>query len=333
MFAQLIRTVTPLLMIMLFGVLGYHLIEGWDFFDSLYMTVISLTTVGFSETHPLSNSGKLFTMLLIITGVGSFAYIVRNISLQFLQPFFGSTIRERKMEKMLSKIKDHYIVCGYGRIGRDVTHSLVSSGLPTVVIDRSSSEELDIHENDLLFVYGDASHEDTLIKAGIKHAKGLVAAVTSEAENVFITMTARELNPGLFIISRFEETPTKKKLLRAGANKVVNPYQIGSEKISHIILKPTISKILDFAHQRGQFALNIDELEVKNNNPLVGQTIRECRIRDEHNIIIIAIEKSDGQIITNPGPDYRFELDDRVVMIANVPELKVLFEKYQKTLE
>lgn len=329
MLVQLAKTILPLFIIVLFGVFGYRAIEGWNLFDSLYMTVISLTTVGFGETHPLSSGGKLFTMLLIVTGVGSFAYIIRNISLQFLQPFFGSTIRERKMEKMLKKIKDHYIVCGYGRIGRDVSQSLLRQNVPIVVVDRSPHEELQPNNGNLLNVVGDASHEDTLIKAGIKSAKGLVSAVTSEAENVFITMTARDLNPGLFIISRFEENATKKKLLRAGANKVVNPYQIGSEKISHIILKPTISKILDFAHQRGQFALNIDELEIKANNPLRGQTVRECRIRDEHNIIIIAIEKSDGQIITNPGPDYTFEQDDRVVMIANVPELNVLFEKYQ----
>ncbi len=318
------------MLIVFFGVVGYHAIEGWNLFDSLYMTIISLTTVGFNETHPMSTGGKTFTMLLIITGVGSFAYIIRSISLQFLQPFFGTAIRIRKMEQMLKKMKDHYIICGYGRIGRDVTHNLISQGIPIVVVDRSSSEELEDRDSKLLVVYGDASHEDVLIKAGIKSAKGLVSAVTSEAENVFITMTARDLNPGLFIISRFEENATKKKLLRAGANKVVNPYQIGSEKISHIILKPTISKILDFAHQRGQFALNIDELEIRNDNPLVGQTVRQCRIRDDHNIIIIAIEKSDGKIITNPGPNYTFEMDDRVVMIANVPELNSLFDKYQK---
>jgi len=328
MLTQLIKTILPLVLIVFSGVVGYRVIEGWDFFDALYMTVISLTTVGFSETHPLSTGGKTFTMLLIVTGVGSFAYIIRNISLQFLQPFFGSAIRERKMEKMLKKLKDHYIVCGYGRIGRDVTHSLLDKNVPVVVIDKSGQEELDSLRDNLLAVYGDASHEDTLIKAGIKTAKGLVSAVTSEAENVFITMTARELNPKLMIISRFEENATKKKLLRAGANKVVNPYQIGSEKIAQIILKPTISKILDFAHQRGQFALNIDELQIGANNPLIGRTVRDCRIRDEHNIIIIAIEKADGQIITNPGPNYTFEVDDRIVMIANEPELNLLFEKY-----
>ena len=328
MFFQLIKTTLPLLLIVLFGIVGYYSIEGWSLFDSLYMTVISLTTVGFGEIHPMTSAGKSFTMLLIITGVGSFAFIVRNISLQFLQPFFSIAIRERKMEQMLKKMKDHYIICGYGRIGRDVTLTLIKQGIPIVVIDKSSNEELEAHPANVLVVYGDASHEDVLIKAGIKTATGLVSAVTSEAENVFITMTARDLNPALFIISRFEENATKKKLLRAGANKVVNPYQIGSEKITHIILKPTISKILDFAHQRGQFALNIDELEVKADNPLVGQSVRQCRIRDDHNIIIIAIEKSNGQIITNPGPNYSFEVDDRVVMIANVSEINALYEKY-----
>lgn len=169
---------------------------------------------------------------------------------------------------------------------------MIKAGKTVVIIDKNPVEESETIKNQLLVVRGDASHEEILTKARINSAKGLVSAVTSEAENVFITMTARDLKPDLFIISRFEETATKNKLIRAGADRVINPYQIGSEKISYMILKPTISKILDFVQKGGQFELNIDEFEIESNNPLIGKSIRGCRIRDDHNIIIIAIEKS-----------------------------------------
>ncbi|MCP4756513.1 MAG: potassium channel protein [Proteobacteria bacterium] len=330
MFTQLLKTSLPLFVIILFGTTGYCIIEGWNIFDSLYMTIISLTTVGFGEIHPLSQQGKIFTMVVIITGVGGFAFIIRNISIQFLQPFFGTAFRDKKMEQLLKKMQDHYIICGFGRIGRDVCHALMKAGLSVVIIDKHGSDELEESKNHFPVINGDASHEEILIKAGINTAKGLVSAVTSEAENVFITMTARDLKPDLFIISRFEEAATKKKLMRAGADQVINPYQIGSQKISHMILKPTISRILDFAQQRGQFDLNIDELEIHTGHYFIGKSVKECRIRDDHNIIIIAIEKSDRRIITNPGPDYVFKQDDRIVMIANEKEIKSLLKKYKR---
>lgn len=329
MIFQVIKSVFPLLIIILFGIFGFYFIENWSFFDSFYMTVISLTTVGFGEIHPLSFYGKIFTVILLLTGVGSVTLVARNLSLQFFQPFFGTVLKEKKMEKILSKMQNHYIVCGHGRIGRDVCKNLTESQKKVVVVDKNISDFISINGTQVPVVQGDASYESTLLKAGIDRAKGLIAAVTSEAENVFITMTARDLNPDLFIISRFEENATQSKLLRAGANKVINPYHIGSQKISHIILKPTISKILDFAYEKGQFQLDINELELKDGNKLIGNSIRECKIRDDYNIIIIAIEKSDGIIITNPGPNYVFENFDRIVMIANDQEIQTLFKKYK----
>lgn len=329
MLLNLVKTATPLILLILFGTLGYIIIEGWALFDALYMTIISLTTVGYGETHPLSLPGKVFTILLIVTGIGSVAYIIRNISMQYVQPFFEFVIKEKKMEKILSKIENHYIICGYGRIGRDVCLNLIKAGKKVVVVDKQAlfKDELDKHQ--VPVVIGDASYEEILIRAGIGKANGLVSAVTSEAENVFITMTARDLRHDLFIIARFEEPATQKKLMRAGANKVINPYQIGSDKISHIILKPTISKILDFAQKRGQFELDIEELEVRNDNPLVGKSLRNCGIREKHNIIIIAIERINGDIVTNPGPNYVFQEYDRLVMIANEKEIKSIIQEYK----
>lgn len=327
MILQLLKSLSPLIIIVLIGTFGYHLIEGWNLFDALYMTVISLTTVGYSETYPLSDIGKGFTMILIISGIGNVAIVVRNFSADFINSIFKNAIKEHKMEKRLKSIQDHYIVCGYGRMGRDVYASLVRSGRKVVIIDNNPEHFTDQTED--LFLIGDASHEDLLIKAGIERARGLISTVHSDASNVFITLTARELNPHLYIISRFELHTTEKKLKRAGADYVINPYKIGGQKISQVILKPTVSKILDFAQKREGFQLNIEELDIGSNHLLLGQTLRECKIRDQYNVIIIAVEKNDGRIITNPGPDYEFEEYDRVVMIADHSELQELFKRYK----
>ena len=195
---QISKSVRHLLIIVLMGTFGYHLIEGWSLFESLYMTIISLTTVGYGEIHSLSNGGKIFTMILIITGISNFAIVIRNLSLQVLKPLFGNTYREKKMEKTLQNMKDHFIICGFGRIGQDVCENLINNDIKIVVIDNDTNKAPS--EYNIPVVHGDASSEDILIKAGIRTAQGLVSTVNTDAGNVFITLTARELNPDFFII-------------------------------------------------------------------------------------------------------------------------------------
>ncbi|MDT8445409.1 MAG: potassium channel protein [bacterium] len=327
MLIKLLQSLFPLLLILLLGTSGYMLIEGWTLFDSLYMTVITLTTVGYGETHPLSTGGKMFTVVLIIVGIGNVAYIFRNFSLEILNPFMGMVLNQKKMDKILGKIKDHYIVCGYGRIGRDVTRNLAEAGRKVVVVDLNRELEDDLTDK-IPMLHGDASNEEVLEKAGILRAKGLVACVKSEAENVFITLTAREINPKLFIISRFEDESTQKKLLRAGADRVINPYHIGGRQISQIIIKPTISKILDSATDTGTLNLTFEELDLQSGHPLVGQSLMDSNLRSRFNVIILAIEKQGGHILSNPGANYTFERGDRVVMIADKEEFTKLFAEY-----
>jgi len=316
------------MIIIFMGIFGYQVIEGWSWIDAFYMTVISLTTVGFGETHPLSDAGKIFTIILILSGIGSFAFVIRSVSLEILSPFLDNVLKEKKMRQMLKKLSDHYIVCGYGRIGSDVSRNLINANKQVAIVDIKPVLDEDYITKQALYISGDASHEETLTKAGIQKAKGLISCVKSEAVNVFITLTARELNQKLYIISRYEEETTEKKLLRAGADKVVNPYHIGGDKISQLILKPTISKILDFAQKKGQFNLNIEELEILENSPLVGESIKSSHLKDNFNIIIIAVENENGNIITAPGPNYRFLVKDRLVMIANDIELSEIAKKY-----
>ncbi|MDX2470172.1 MAG: potassium channel protein [SAR324 cluster bacterium] len=328
-FFKLGKNLLPLFLIIFLGSLGYHLIEHWDWFDSLYMTVITLTTIGYQETHTLSMNGKIFTIVLIFVGLGNFAYIIRNLSLEFLNPLFSGVLTESRMHKKIEKMKDHYIVCGLGRIGRDVIMHLIEGGKKVVIVDVVKPDLSDAVEN-VPFIIGDASNEDTLKRAGIDRAKGLVSSVKSEAENVFITLTARGIRPDLFIISRYEEDATQKKLMRAGASKTVNPYNIGSKKISQIILKPTISKILDLTHGEEGLNLSFEEINLGPQHPLIGKTIRESAIRDTFNVIIVAVEKNDGRIQSNPGANYVFAEKDQLVMIAEKDEMEKLQQQYAK---
>ena len=327
MIGQITKTILPLFAIIFIGIVGYTTIEGWNFFDSLYMTIISLTTVGYGETHALSQPGKIFTMILILTGIGNVAMVIRALSLELVKPFLGTAIKEKKMEKKLQTISGHYIVCGMGRIGQEVCDNLIKVGKDVVIVDMRPSEISSACE--VPVVVGDATQEDILLKARIETARGLVSTVNSDAGNVFITLSARELNPNLFIIARFETESTKRKLKHAGADHTINPYHIGGEKISQIIIKPTISKILDVAYQKGDFKLGIEELDIDRGSSLIGKSIRECTIRDQFNVIIIAVEKANGEIITNPEPNYHFKVRDRVVMIANQSELRTVFQHYR----
>ena len=303
-FFKLGKNLLPLFFIIFLGSVGYHMIEHWTWFDSLYMTVITLTTIGYQETHTLSVDGKIFTILLIFLGLGNFAYVI-------------------------SKMKDHYIVCGLGRIGRDVIIDLLEGGKEVVMVDIHRPDLGEAFKN-IPFIVGDASHDETLKHAGIDRAKGLVSSVQSEAENVFITLTAREIKPDLLIVSRFEEDSTQKKLMRAGASKTVNPYSIGSKKISQIILKPTISKILDLTHGEEGLNLSFEEIDLWPSHPLVGKSIRDSAIRDNFNVIIVAVERADGRIQSNPGANYVFAEKDQLVMIAEKDEMDKLQLQYAK---
>ena len=328
-FFKLGKNLLPLFLIIFLGSFGYHMIEHWTWFDSLYMTVITLTTIGYQETHTLSVDGKIFTILLIFLGMSNFAYVIRNLSLEFLNPFVSGILKESRMHKKINKMKDHYIVCGLGRIGRDVIIDLLEGGKEVVMVDIHRPDLGEAFKN-IPFIVGDASHDETLKHAGIDRAKGLVSSVQSEAENVFITLTAREIKPDLLIVSRFEEDSTQKKLMRAGASKTVNPYSIGSKKISQIILKPTISKILDLTHGEEGLNLSFEEIDLWPSHPLVGKSIRDSAIRDHFNVIIVAVERADGRIQSNPGANYVFAEKDQLVMIAEKEEMDKLQLQYAK---
>lgn len=307
------------------GTLGYVFLEGWPWLDAFYMAVITLTTVGFGEIRPLSENGRLFTVFLIVAGVGSIAYSVSVFTELIIEGRIREILGKKRMEKELNKLKDHYIVCGYGRIGRTVCQEFKENKVPFVVIESNPEIVAKAEEDGVLLIQGDATEEDILLKAGMERAKALVAALALDSQNVFITLTARSLNPNLFITARAEEPLSEKKLLRAGANKVVLPYLIGGNRLAYSVLKPALVDFLEIATQRERIDLIMEEITVKTGSRLKGKSLKESRISPDLGIIVVAIKKED-EMVFNPSADTEIEQGDKLIVLGNEKQLKGMEE-------
>ncbi|HEX7959680.1 MAG TPA: potassium channel protein [Terriglobales bacterium] len=300
-FRNLIWVTSALLALTIIGTTGMHLIEGWGWFDSFYMVLTTFTTIGYGEIHPLSHQGRIFNSGLIIVGVVLFALLFGTLTqllLEFeLLQFFG----KRKMERQISRLSNHYIICGAGRVGRSTARELAAQSVPFVVVDQHL-EEGDVLERDWLFMEGDATHEKTLQVAGIERAAGLVAAITTDAGNIFIVLTARSLNPKLKIIARASEEEAARHLKKAGADIVVSPYLSAGQRIAQGLLRPNVLDFVDLtAGARDQkLTMIIEEIQVHPNSPLAGITIGNSGIHRDFGVIILAIKHADGRSQFNP---------------------------------
>lgn len=309
--------------VFLFGVFGYMLVEGWGFFDAIYMTIISITTTGYKEVHPLSNLGKLLTIFVIVFGVVAIAYTAGRVAQMFVEVYI---FRRRRMEKKLTLLKDHYIICGFGRMGKKICQELLDNQATFVVIEKDHIEIENLHELDYLYIEGDATDDDILNQAAINRAKGLVAVLPTEAENVFATLSARVLNPKIFIVSRAVEDVTESKLLKAGANRVVKPYEIGGHRMSQVLLRPGVVDFIDIIARERRFDLRIEEVQVEVGSSLVGQTLAESPIRNKLNIIIVAIFPTDSKVIYNPKSSTAIQADSRLIVIGEEKSINELIK-------
>ncbi len=314
-------------LILLGGCFGYVVIEGWNGFDALYMTVITLTTVGFAEVHALSRAGKIFTMVLILFGVGFMLYFLGTITGMIVEGSIKDIFGRKKLEKRISQIQGHYIVCGFGRIGRTVTQLLKEKPLEVVIIEKDPQHIPLFQEKKLLYVVGEATSEEHLLQAGIVRAKGLVAAASSDADNVYITLTARGLNPDLFILARAAEESSVKKLIRAGADKVVSPYDIGARRMAYSILRPTVIDFIELAIHNKNLDLQMEELVVGENSDLKDATLMESAIRKDYNLIVVAIKKKSGEMIFNPLSQTKIHAGDTLVAMGDRENLNKLEKK------
>lgn len=315
-------------MILSFGTIGYHVVEGMGVFESFYMTLITVSTVGFSEIKDFSQAGRVITIIVIVTGIGAGTYILGQITKAFVEGELRAILGRRKLEKNIQKLKNHWIICGFGRIGKIICDELAADNINFVVIeqDLAKTEELDER---YLYLNMDATSEEALLEAGIMNARGIVTAVYSDADNVFITLTARGIRPDIFILSRASEMGNEGKLLRAGASRVMSPYQIGGSRMAQVLKRPTVMDFIDSAMMRSEFGLSMEEAVIGERSELAGKTLLENNMRRDYGVIIVAIKKPTNEMIFNPVPTEKLEAGDVIVVIGKTDELKRLSKALQ----
>jgi voltage-gated potassium channel len=312
-----------LVLVALLGTVGFHFIEGWPWFDGLYMVVTTLTTIGYQEIHPLSHAGRVFNLAIIVAGVALVFLAIGALTqtlLEFeLQSFFG----RRRMEREIGRLRDHYVICGAGRVGRSAARELARRPAPFVIIEQNESKAARYAAENWLTLIGDATKEQTLREVQIEHAIGLVAATTTDATNLYIVLTARGLNPKLKIIARASEEDAEKHLLTAGADSVVSPYLFAGQRIAQSFLRPHVVSFLDTATTHLGLDLEIGEIAIRRGSTFAGKTIEGSRIRQERGVIVLAIKKEKGMHF-NPSPDDHIEAGDFLISMGEPAQLREL---------
>jgi voltage-gated potassium channel len=300
------------------------IIEDWRFLDALYMTIITISTVGYREINQIGDPGRVFTILLVAVGVGFTLYVAAAVVQFMVEGRMRIILGRRRLDQKINRLKNHYIVCGYGRIGRVICRNLKRKPLDVVAIDKSSELIPVMDADDILYVSGDAADEASLIKAGIKRAKGLVAALATDTDNVFLVLSARQLAPELTIIARASKEAVKSKLQAAGADSVESPYEMGAVSMAHHIIRPTVTNFLDlaFAHRRKD--IQMEEIPVSQSSELVNVPLKDSGIRQNFNFIIIAIKKPDGNMLFNPSFEAAIMPEDTVIAVGELENLQKL---------
>lgn len=307
--------------IIAFGTFGYMAIEHIPMFDSFYMTLITISSVGFSEIVPLSQAGRVLTVVIIISGISLLTYTLGQVARVFIEGEIQKLFGRRKLEKQISLLKNHFIICGYGRIGQVICRELADEKFPFIVIEQKDAKIQQMDKIGFLYLNKDATTEEALLQAGLENARGLVTAVSTDADNVFITLTAKSLKPDIFILSRAADLKNEKKLLRAGASRVVCPYYMGGSRMAQILKKPTVVDFLETAMMSGELGLKMEEAVIQSSSYLVGKTLVESRLRMDFGVIIVAIKKASNEMVFNPGTAAILEAGDVIVVIGKQEEM------------
>ena len=306
------------------GTVGYMAIEGWSAWDALYMTVISITTAGYKEVHPLSRAGELFTMIVLTVGVATVLYTFSLVMARVVEGDLQHRWATRRRARMLEELTNHFIICGFGRIGRVISGELARQQVPLVVIERDPERVHEALEAGYLAVEADASGEQVLKRVGIGVARGLIAAVGSDAENVYAVLTARLLRPDLYIVARAETDDAKTKLVRAGANRVVSPYQIGGLQLAQTAVGPAVVDFVQIATSADHLELNIEQVEIGAGSELTGQSLVDSALRQRFGVVVVAIQRANGVMEFNPEPDTRIRQGDRLIALGRADDLRRL---------
>ncbi len=321
---QFLRVVGALLLVIAIGVIGYMAIEGWSFLDALYMTVITISTVGYKEIHELSSSGMVFSIVLIIGGVGVLFYSLTTIAQYVVEGHLADIMGRRRMKERIAKLKEHFILCGYGHVGREVARALKNEGKPFVVIDLSQEAIDRAGKEGCLYIQGNATKDDVLNEAGIKQAVGLVAAVGSDPDNISITLSAKGIYPNVLVVARAYDEESESKLKRAGADRVVFPLRLGGRRMAMLTLHPLVIDFIEttttYGRDREMF---LEDIKVGPGSPVVRMTLKEgqgcCG-----GAVVLAVKKKDGTLLAHPSPETLLELGDELVVIGTREQLRTL---------
>lgn len=316
------------LTLFLFGLLGFHFIEGYQFIDALYMTVLTVSTVGFEVVRPLSPLGKVFVSFLILFSLGSFAYVGSNIARFFFDGEFVKTLKIKKVGKRIERLSNHVIICGYGRNGEQAAMELTDHNHPFVIIERRENVVARIQENpNLLYLQGDATNEEVLLTAGIDRASALIATTPNDADNMFVVLTARSMNPHLTIISRASEIGSDTKLRRAGATNVIMPERMGGQRMARLVTQPDVVEFVEYILLQRNRDVSIHEVSChKMDLSMLGKTIGELRMGSITGATIIGLKNGQGKYVFNPGGDYTIGVNDQLFVLGSIEQVHTLGE-------
>lgn len=321
---RLLPTFVLLMAVLAGGTLGYVVVEGWSVWDALYMTVTTVATVGFREVHPLSPAGQAFTLVLIVVGVSTALYAFSAFAAVVVEGGWPTYIKRWRYDRMINHLSDHYVVCGYGRIGSIVANEFKRQKTPFVVVDRDPAKVAEANQRGHLAVEGDASREDTLKRLGIERARGLVAAVGTDAENVYAVLTARVMKADLFIIARAEGEDSLPKLKKAGADRVISPYRIGAVQIAQTALRPAVVDFVEIATSSDNLELSLEEIRIANDSPLAGRPLSQAIQRDKMNVVVVGIQHAHSRMEFNPVATTVIHGGDHLIVLGSSQTLKEL---------
>ena len=301
---------------------GYRVLGGWTWLDSIYMVVITISTVGYKEIGEMDDVLKAFTIVVIVVGISAVAYTVGGFMQMVAEGEINRALGMRRATRDIDKLKEHVIICGFGRIGQILAEEMRRRNQAFVIVDNDNDRLADAREMGILALGGDATEEDTLEKAGIDRAKSLVSALAADADNVFITLTSRNRNPKLQIIARGELPSTQKKLIQAGADRVVLPAAIGAQRIANMVTRPSVVELMELVSGESTLDIEVDELLLPSNSSLIGKTVAETEAHRAHGLLVVAVKRAEGEMVFKPDADFDFQPDDTVIVMGRVDDIQ-----------
>jgi voltage-gated potassium channel len=308
--------IAMLFLILLIGTVGYHYLEGFTIFQALYLTVVTISTVGYGDLYARSTGGIVFTIFLISAGVGTMFYTASLVAETIVEGRLRAIMGKGKLKRIIKRMKNHYIICGCGRIGFLICRELAAEKVPFVVIEKNPEVIQKIEDEGFLCYHGDSTNDKSLLEAGIKQAKGIVCVLPTDAENLYVILTAKELNPGVFVLSRSEEEQSEHRLLRAGADRVMSPYNLGGMRMAMAILRPAMLDFIEITTSRQSLDLRMAEVAVSEGSAVTGKTLEESEIRQNYGLIIVAVKKDSGKMVFNPVASYSIESGDKLIALG-----------------